>query len=357
MNDSVFLFRHRENACIGIRISKTDPLNQEIKKIGDIKWTKTHRCWYCTDTIENRIKITALFGKDLFPEHSVAQNKTEAQQEYLEKFRKHMEVKRYSKSTITNYTHAVMQYLEFFGDDKWKDADKNIMNDFQQKLIIDRKLLASYQNTLINAIKIFYYVNTGSQIDAEWVMRPRRAKRLPDILSQEDIRMLLHSIKNEKHRLMLSLIYSGGLRSGELINLKPADIDSKRGFIIIRAGKGNKDRLVPLSMVLLEKLRTYYKSYKPVKFLFEGQIKGEPYSSRSLQMVLKQSLTRAGLSEKYTLHTLRHSYATHLLEKGTNLRVIQELLGHKSSKTTEIYTHVSSTLLSKVKSPFDDLDL
>lgn len=150
---------------------------------------------------------------------------------------------------------------------------------------------------------------------------------------------------------MLSLIYSCGLRRSELLNLKPHDIDSKRGIIIIRQAKGKKDRIAPLSDKILQMLRNYYKAFNPKDYLFEGQNKGEPYDKRSLQQVLKQALIKAKITKPDSLHWLRHSYATHLLESGTDLRYIQALLGHKSSKTTEIYTHVSTREIQKIKSP------
>jgi integrase/recombinase XerD len=145
------------------------------------------------------------------------------------------------------------------------------------------------------------------------------------------------------------------LRRSELLNLKPADIDSKRGIVIIRQGKGKKDRIVPLSLKILEMLREYYSICRPKIWLFEGQNLGEQYSEYSLQSVLKQALQKTGIKKQVTLHWLRHSYATHLLEAGTDLRYIQELLGHNSSKTTEIYTHVSTKSIQQIKSPFDDL--
>ena len=154
---------------------------------------------------------------------------------------------------------------------------------------------------------------------------------------------------------MLSLIYSCGLRRSELLNLKPADIDSKRGIVIIRQSKGKKDRIAPLSPKILEMLREYYMGYKPKTWLFEGQNENTKYDERSLSNVLKQALTKSRISKPVSLHWLRHSYATHLLESGTDLRYIQELLRHSSSKTTEIYTHVSTKSLQQIKSPFDDL--
>ena len=154
---------------------------------------------------------------------------------------------------------------------------------------------------------------------------------------------------------MLSMIYSCGLRCGELLALKPIHIDSIRNIVLLQNAKGKKDRIVPLSPKILLLLREYYVAYQPKDFLFEGRLEGNPYDSRSLQQVLKQAVNRAGIKKPVTLHWLRHSYATHLLESGTDLRYIQELLGHNSSKTTEIYTHVSTRNIQQIKSPFDDL--
>lgn len=167
--------------------------------------------------------------------------------------------------------------------------------------------------------------------------------------------MILQALVNVKHKTMLSLIYACGLRRSELLNLKPENIDSKRHLLIILNAKGKKDRVIPISDKVIEMLREYYKMFKPETWLFEGQNKGEQYSETSLQKVLKIALEKAKIHKPATLHWLRHSYATHLLESGTDLRYIQELLGHKSSKTTEIYTHVSEKSLRKIKSPFDEL--
>ena len=171
----------------------------------------------------------------------------------------------------------------------------------------------------------------------------------------EEVKAILEAHANIKHRTMLSLIYACGLRRSELLNLKPENIDSKRGILVILNAKGKKERIVPISERLIGMLRDYYKACRPKVWLFEGQTEGEKYSDVSLENVLKQALKKVKITKKVTLHWLRHSYATHLLESGTDLRFIQELLGHKSSKTTEIYTHVSTQSLKKIKSPFDEL--
>ncbi|GGI24374.1 tyrosine-type recombinase/integrase [Pedobacter mendelii] len=176
----------------------------------------------------------------------------------------------------------------------------------------------------------------------EKIHRPRPEHKLPNVLSKEEIKLILEALTNIKHKTMLSLIYSCGLRRSELLHLKPTDIDSKRNLIFIKQSKGKKDRIVPLSLKILEMLREYYKLYHPKVWLFEGQKTENLYSEKSLQSVLKQALSKAKIIKPVTLHWLRHSYATHLLENGTDLRYIQELLGHNSSKTTEIYTHVST---------------
>lgn len=180
-------------------------------------------------------------------------------------------------------------------------------------------------------------------------------KILPNVLSKEEVKKILNVHTNIKHKAMLCLIYSCGLRRSELLSLRPNDIDSNRNLVIIRQAKGRKDRVLPLSTKILEILRDYYKEYKPTEWLFEGQYPKTPYDERSLANVLKLALKKAKVNKPATLHWLRHSYATHLLESGTDLRYIQEILGHKSGRTTEIYTHVSIKCVQKVKSPFDDL--
>ena len=184
--------------------------------------------------------------------------------------------------------------------------------------------------------------------------RPRKTFRLPTVLSQPEVTKVLAQVDNLKHQAMLQTIYGCGLRLSELIHLEVRDIDSDRMVVVIRLAKGRKDRLVPLPAKLLHLLRRYYQSYKPKEYLFEGQNGGQ-YGRSSVQQVFRRACRRAGIRKKATLHTLRHSYATHLLEGGTDLRYIQVLLGHSSSKTTEIYTHVSELHPQKITSPLDTL--
>jgi integrase/recombinase XerD len=208
---------------------------------------------------------------------------------------------------------------------------------------------------MISSVKKFYTHIYKMAIDPIKIQRPRPRHKLPNVLGKDELRKMLKSLSNEKHRVMLSLIYACGLRRSELINLVPVDIERNRNLLRIRQAKGFKDRVVPVSVKTIEMVDAYMDHFKPQKYLFEGQWPGEPYSVSSLEKVLKNAYTRAGIRKPVTLHWLRHSYATHLLESGTDLRYIQELLGHQSSKTTEIYTHVTTKGIQNIRSPFDDL--
>ncbi|MFN9113601.1 MAG: tyrosine-type recombinase/integrase, partial [Bacteroidota bacterium] len=227
---------------------------------------------------------------------------------------------------------------------------------FNQEYILVKKLSASYQSQFINALKLFYALEVDKKLVIDKLVRPQKPYTLPKVLDTSEVAAIINATDNLKHKCMLSLIYSGGLRRGELLNLVLTDIDSKRMMIIIRSGKGMKDRWVPLSANILEMLRNYYLRYKPREYIFEGQYGGK-YSERSLDLILKNAVKAAGIKKNINLHMLRHSYATHLLEAGTDLRYIQELLGHKSPKTTQIYTHVSREALGRIQSPFDKLNI
>jgi integrase/recombinase XerD len=210
-------------------------------------------------------------------------------------------------------------------------------------------------NQSVNALRFYYKYVVKSPMVLEDVHRPRKQKQLPKVMSREEVVALIRAAGNAKHRAMLGLIYSAGLRCGELLNLQAVDVQLERQQIRIRGGKGGKDRVTLLSKRAVALLKAYLECYHPKQYLFEGQY-GGAYTASSLRKVLQQALERAQIQNKYTLHCLRHSFATHLLEDGTDLRYIQTLLGHNSSKTTEIYTHVSQTAISNIQSPLDRLD-
>lgn len=275
--------------------------------------------------------------------------------QHLIAFKNYMNYRRYSENTIKTYSDALEVFFRFFHNKKLESLTIEDIIQFNNDYIMRKNLSSSYQNQVINAVKLFYRNRFNKTMEVEFIQRPRREKRLPNVLSKEDVKSILEAPTNLKHRAMLSLIYACGLRRSELLNLTLTDILSKRNLLFIRQSKGKKDRVVPIGNKLIEMLRDYYKAYKPKTWLFEGQFPNTKYSEKSLENVLKQSLTKTKISKKVSLHWLRHSYATHLLENGTDLRYIQELLGHSSSRTTEIYTHVSTLNLLQIRSPFDDL--
>ena len=273
----------------------------------------------------------------------------------IERFKDYLNSKRYSPNTIKVYSDSLATFFRYFSAKEIADISNDDLIAFNNNYILKNNFSASFQNQVVNAVKLYFSAIQHKKIDVALIHRPRREKILPNVLSKEEVKAILNSLSNGKHKIMLSVIYACGLRRSELLNMKPNDILSDRKLILIKQSKGKKDRIVPLSNLLLDQLRNYYKIYRPTVYLFEGQNMGEKYSARSLELVFKKSLRLANISKPVTLHWLRHSYATHLLENGTDLRYIQELLGHKSSKTTEIYTHVSTKSIEHIKSPFDDL--
>jgi integrase/recombinase XerD len=275
--------------------------------------------------------------------------------EDIQTFIRYLNSKRYSPNTIKVYSDSISTFLRYFSMKDITDISNADLIDFNNNYILKNNFSSSFQNQVVNAVKIYFSAIQHKKIDVELIHRPRREKVLPNVLSKEEVKAILNAHVNIKHKMMLSLIYSCGLRCGELLALHPVHIDSKRNIVLLKCAKGKKDRIVPLSPLILKMLREYYKIYKPKTYLFEGQNMGIPYDARSLQLILKQALQKTGITKSVTLHWLRHSYATHLLESGTDLRYIQELLGHNSSKTTEIYTHVSTKSIQQIKSPFDDL--
>jgi integrase/recombinase XerD len=278
----------------------------------------------------------------------------ELKKESIQTFIRYLNSKRYSSNTIKVYSDSMSTFLRYFSMKVITDITNDDLIDFNNNYILKNNFSSSFQNQVVNAVKLYFSAIQHKKMDVELIHRPRREKVLPNVLSKEEVKAILDAPYNLKHRAMLAMIYSCGLRRGELLSLTKFDIDSKRMVVIIRMAKGKKDRIVPLSPKILRLLRDYYKSYTPKEFLFEGQGGGK-YSEKSLENVFKQSLLKARNKKPVTLHWLRHSYATHLLESGTDLRYIQDLLGHKSSKTTEIYTHVSTKNIQNIRSPFDDL--
>lgn len=272
----------------------------------------------------------------------------------IELFGQLLEVKRYSINSIETYINAFRQFLLHF---KGQDVDVLSERQIEQYInvqVTERKISVSYQKQLVAAVKFWYNGVLGKNLQLDYLYPDRPEFKIPKVFSQQDIKAMLNVCENIKHKAILATIYSCGLRLSELTNLMIKDIDSTQMTVTIRQGKGNRDRVVVLSEKLLLLLRDYFVEYKPKEYLFEGQSGGK-YSERSVQQVLKQTLAKAKINKEGSVHTLRHSYATHLIEQGTDIRFVQELLGHKNIKTTLIYTHLTDATKRKIKSPLDNL--
>jgi integrase/recombinase XerD len=263
-----------------------------------------------------------------------------------------LELKGYSLNTRKSYTSAFAFFLSGFQGRKPSGLQKPEIMDWLLQMKRERNWSASYQNLQINAIKFFFEQLLERPKEHYDLPRPKKPFLLPNVLSIDEVLRLFETTRNIKHRTMLMLAYSGGLRISEVINMKIGDIDSSRMVIHLHGAKGKRDRVVMLSEVLLEELRIYYRAYRPREYVFEGQGGGK-YSVRSIQLFFRRSVTSAGIRKRVTFHSLRHCFATHLLESGTDLRRIQKLLGHQNIRTTLRYTHVSNDDLIKVTSPLD----
>lgn len=276
--------------------------------------------------------------------------------EGIKKVRIFLNENRYSKNTIESYIASLELFFKYFESISPDDISDNDITDFFSDFVLKNKYSSSYQNQLVSAIKLFYSLNRGNNVNIIKLVRPRRGRSLPKVFSKEEVKRILNSTHNLKHKLILWIIYSCGLRRSEVTNIRLRDLDRDRGILNIMEAKGNVDRIVPVSSMVWEKIDEYIESYHPVLYLFEGQSGGR-YSSESVYRVFKQALKRAGIDKEVGVHSLRHSYATHLHESGLDIKYIQELLGHKSTKTTEIYTHVSRRNLVDIRSPIEDIDV
>ena len=264
---------------------------------------------------------------------------------------------RYSESTLKTYQNTFEEFINYYHQYEIDKIDETQIIAFLRYLVMERKVSSSYQNQSINSIKFYYERVLGGQRKFYFIERPHKEKTLPTVLSEKEVQEIIQSVSNVKHKVALMTIYSAGLRISECINLQLKDIDSERMQIRIAQGKGKKDRYTLLSTKTLQVLRLYFIKYKPKIWLFEGAKEGEPYSAKSIQNVFQEAIKATGIKKNATVHTLRHSFATHLLENGTDLRYIQSLLGHESSKTTEIYTHITTKGFDQIKSPLDGLDI
>lgn len=266
---------------------------------------------------------------------------------------KELRLRNYSQKTVKAYSSCIRSFVRYFSPRHPRELAEKEIRTYFLHLLDEKKLSAATVNQAFNALRFLYVELYHRPFTPGEIPRPKKEHKLPSVLSQDEVLKIFSRVHNVKHKTMLMLIYSAGLRVGESVRLKVSDIDGQRKMIHLRSAKGKKDRYTLLSDAALEMLREYYKQYRPKEYLFEGQGERLHLSERSVQAVFQRAIHEAGIRKPVSVHGLRHSFATHLLESGVDLRYIQELLGHSSSKTTEIYTHVSKKTLSRIQNPLD----
>jgi len=349
---------HRKNEQLLVRFTYNETLINLINPL-KLKWSATLKTWYLPYHKENVVLIlktlkgSAYVNKSRLPKKELfKRNLTDAEKKLMNNFFLYLKGKRYSKSTIQTYTFFVADFISFNTKTPLKELNNRNVELFIEKVFIERNYSISSQRQFISALKIFVVFYKHTQINDLELERPKKSRKLPSVLSQEEVLRIIQFTLNLKHRAILALIYSCGLRISELINLKLVDFHIDRKQLIVKNGKGRKDRYVSLADSFIPLLSNYYYSYKPKSFFVEGQ-KGGKYSAESVRKFLKNSCRRANIQKNVTPHTLRHSYATHLLENGVDIRYIQLLLGHSKPETTMIYTHVKRKDLMKIQNPLD----
>ena len=359
---------HKKQNVVLIKFSYNRKLIDRLKEFTTAKWSQSKCSWYIPVN-EFNLKRFFLRFKDLaYIDYSALKNTYSKQQssdfrpkvkydhrkqfEVPDKYLEKLEQKRYSDSTIKSYVAYFKDFMYYFSDKELKKVEKDDINKYILYLIRTQKISASQQNQRINAIKFYYEKVLGLTQEYYNIERPRKSKTLPHVLSEKEILSILKATPNLKYKAILGTIYSSGLRRGELINLRKSDVFFDKMILIVRGAKGKKDRITLLGEKTAIVLKKYLEYYKPNYWLFEGSTRTH-YSSSSISNILKKAAKDAGINKRVTPHMLRHSFATHLLEQGVDIRYIQTLLGHESSKTTEIYTHVSKKSLAKIKSPID----
>ncbi len=357
MNKSVSyrLGTYKGKAVIYIRFPYDKELIEEIKKQPAVRWSQSQKAWYVPDTAAHR----DMFGlsEPKIKSEIASAGISKINQWFISALVSALQLKAYSPNTIRTYRNEFAQLLRYIGDTPVNTLSSEQLRTYFLHCVTDLKLSENTLHSRINAVKFYFEHVLGRERMFIEIPRPKKRVLLLNVLSISQVERLFSRLENLKHKAMLYLAHSAGLRVSEVVNLKVKDIHSERMVINIKGAKGKKDRTVALSQGILELLRKYYITYRPKYWLFEGQYAGRPYSARSLQQIFRRAKTSAGILQDVTFHSPRHSYATHLREAGTDIKLIQELLGHNDLKTTLRYTHVSNRTLEGIKSPFDMLNI
>ena len=350
---------HRNNNSLLLNFKYDDTLIALAKSIG-CKWSATNRGWYVFHSNENIRLIENAFKDKADIDFSkiksvILKKKRKAELVKIPKDYKDLLIRRrYSENTIKVYCSLFREFIQFYSSINPEEITENEIRKYQDYLVKKRKISISTQNQAINAIKFYYEKVLGHDKGDFYIERPISEKRLPEVISERELLQMLKVTDNIKHKSIIVVLYSSGIRRGELINLRIKDIDFDKKIIFVRAGKGKKDRTTILANHTALVLNKYLKLYRPNYWLFEG-MERKKYSPTSIASILKKASIKARLNKIVRPHMLRHSFATHMLEQGVDLRYIQTLLGHGSPKTTQIYTRVTSYSLAKIKSPFDTI--
>ncbi|PQJ82687.1 site-specific tyrosine recombinase/integron integrase [Polaribacter glomeratus] len=350
---------HKKELKLLLKFEYNNTLINLTRKLKNARWSKTLNSWHVDFTQENIALITKTF-KDITPINSdklpkkelFKRNLTDSEKMLLNDFYLYLKGKRYSQSTLQTYTFFVADFINFYTKKPLDELTNRDVELFIEKVFIERNYSVSSQRQFISALKLFIVFYPQTKINDLVLVRPKKSRKLPSVLSQEEVLTIIQCTRNLKHRAIIALLYSCGLRISELINLKLADFHIERKQLIVKNGKGRKDRYVSLADSFLPLLSNYYHSYKPELYFVEGQ-NGGKYSSESVRQFLRKSSLSAKIKKNVTPHTLRHSYATHLLENGVDIRYIQSLLGHAKPETTMIYTHVKRKDLMDIQNPLD----
>ena len=355
MSDKMTLMQEvfEGNPVITIRFKYDPGLVEEVKKIPGRKWSQTLKCWHVPDTQENRLRFGLSAPAGISSKRELTKV-NDVNKSALNALREKLILKGYSKNTQRTYYYEFAQFLYTLGDNDAKEIDEEKIRSYFLYCAEELQMKESQINSRYNAIKFYYEQVLGRDRFFIDLPRPKMPSQLPKYISTRDIKKLFEAVSNPKHLLMLKLCYGMGLRVSEIVNLKVSDIDSGNMQVLLEQAKGKKDRYVNLPESILDDLRSYYKEYRPKKYLFEGQGGGK-YSIRSAQSVFKSAMSKAKINKDVGIHGLRHSFATHLLENGTDISYIQSLLGHSSLKTTLGYTKAAQMNVKKVKSPLDNL--
>ncbi|MDT0554045.1 site-specific tyrosine recombinase/integron integrase [Urechidicola vernalis] len=356
---------HGNQVKLLVTFKYDEPIISRIRNLGGFKWSKSNRGWVCIFSNENLnrtqqelatiaiIKIDDSIYKKLVPKPiRKPRDISEPNKKVIRSFVKYLQGKRYGESTVKTYFTYVADFIEYVGKKPLKDLENRDVEMFIEDVFAPNKYSISSQRLLISAIKLFAVFYPECKIDQLTLTRPHKSKKLPVVLSQDEVINLIRCTKNLKHRAIIAFLYSSGMRIGELINLELKDIDINRFQVFVRNSKGRKDRYVSLAESFKPLLLNYVNTYEPKKYFVEGK-PSVKYTAGSVRLFLKKSAESAGIKKRVTPHCLRHSYATHLLEHGTDIRLIQELLGHSRPETTMIYTHVSNKSLMTISNPLD----